>query len=416
MSIFRVWFAVLVALFLILNAVPARQALAQQQSKADLLREVCKNGDLLKAYLDKVEASRGKHERAIVTFEIDEECAVVGMPAVPQNDTADTGPDASHTAETHDSHYSADGKTILSASKDGTLRLWNAQTGKPMRKIDVPGASPAAKDGWKFEVRGAIFVGDGSKIAATNGAAPVHLLESATGKLITDIPFPGGLGGQFYAPHVVATAKGLLFIAGQSTDVLAYDTNTKAVRYRLGGHEVRNANAVAVSEAAGLVATGTRSGGRHGQTMLVRFWKIETGEPSGEITYVGTDPPCAMAFSRDGKQLAVAYGGTVAVYDLASKRIVQTVVAHPLFNTFSVAFTADGKGLLTCRAYPVLWDIASGKAVRRFGPFTNLCYSIDVSPDGKYAVTTSISSDVRIWDISTGKFFRRLGQNTKPPH
>ena len=121
-----------------------------------------------------------------------------------------------------------------------------------------------------------------------------------------------------------------------------------------------------------------------------------------------------MAFSRDGAQLAVAFGGTVVVYDIADKRIVQKVLVHSLYDTFGVAFTADGKGLLTCRAHPVLWDIASGKIVRRFGPFNDLCHSIDVSPDGKYAVTSSSGSDVRIWDISTGAFYRRLGRNTQP--
>ena len=410
MSKCRLRLVVLSAIFLMSSALAPRQALAQQQSMDDLVREACKGDDLKKALLDKVQASRGKEERAIIAFEIDEGCAVFGMPAVPQNDTADTGPDASHTNETHDARYSADGKTIVSASKDGTLRVWNAQTGKPTRKIDVPGASPAAKDGWKFEVRDATFIGDGSKIAASNGASPVHLLEAASGNVIADIPFPGGPGGAYYAPRIAVTAKGLLFIAGQSAEVVAYDTATNAVRYRLGGHDVREANAMAVSEAVGLVATGTKRGQ---QTALVRFWKLETGEQSGEISDAVTSSPNAMAFSRDGKQLAVAYGGTVVVYDLANKRVAQKVITHPLYDTFAVAFTADGKGLLTCRAYPVLWDIASGKAVRRFGPFTDLCHSVDVSPDGKYAVTTSLGSDVRIWDVSTGAFFRRLGRNTK---
>jgi WD40 repeat protein len=417
MSIFRVWSIVLPAIILISSIFTPQPASAQYRSKGDLLRAVCKNTDLKNAYLDRVKASRGKQERTIVAFELDEECAVVGMPAEPRNATADADPNASHTAECHDARYSADGKTILSASKDGTLRLWNAQTGKSIRKIDVPGASPAAKDAWKFEIHGAGFVGDGSKIAVSNGGNPVHVLDTATGKLIADIPFPGGLGGAYWAPRVAATAKGLVLIAGQSADVFAYDTATNAVRYRLAGHDSREANAVAVSETASLVATGTKL---NEHTAVVRLWKLETGERVGEFPYSTgrrtASAPSTMAFSRDGTRLAVAFGGTVVVYDLANKSIVQKVVTHPLYNTFSAAFTADGRGLLTCRLYPVLWDISSGKIVRRFGPFTDLCHSVDVSPDGKYAVTTSLGSDVRIWDISTGAFYRRLGRNTRSPH
>jgi WD40 repeat protein len=410
MSTCRVWLAVLSAGLLIWSPFSFQQVLAQQQSTDDLVREACKSDDLKKALLDKVEASRGKGERAIIAFEIDEGCAVYGMPAAPKNDTVDTGADASHTDEVHDARYSADGKTILSASQDGTLRLWNAQSGEPIRKIDIPGASPAAKDSVKFAVRDAAFIGDVSKIAVSNGASPVRLLEVASGNVIADIPFPGGPGGAYNAPRIVVTAKGLLFIAGRSADVVAYDTASNAVRYRLGGHSEREANPVAISDAVGLLATGTKL---VRQTPLVRLWKLDSGEQSGEISDAGTRSPNAMAFSRDGKQLAVAYGGTVIVYDVANKRAVQQVITHPIYDTFALAFTADGKGLLTCRAYPVLWDIASGKAVRRFGPFTDLCHSVNVSPDGKYAVTTSLGSDVRIWDISTGVFFRRLGQNTK---
>jgi WD40 repeat protein len=249
MSLFRVWFTV----FLISSAFGPHQALAQYRTNPDLLRPHCKTAELQKAFIDSF--APGKERRVIMAFELDEECAVLDMPAAPQHDTADADPNATHTDVVRDARYSKNGKTILSASQDGTLRLWNAETGKPFRKIDVPGASPTRKDAWKFKVRAAAFGGDGSKIAVSNGASPVHLIETATGKLIANIPFPTYLDE---TPRVAATAKGLVFIAGKNESVVAYDTTTKCVRYRLNGHDSSEDNAVAVSEAAGLVATGTR--------------------------------------------------------------------------------------------------------------------------------------------------------------
>ncbi len=387
--LFRGWLPVMATGFLMSSAFGPQVALAQYRTNPDLLRPHCKTADLQKAFIDQF--APGKERRVIMAFEHDEECAVLDMPAAPQNDTADADPNASHSDVVYDARFSKDGKTILSASKDGTLRLWNAETGNPIRKIDVPGASPIGKDAWKFQVRAAAFVGDGSKIAASNGESPVHLIETATGKAIVNIPFPADLGR---APRFATTAKGLVFIAGNSGDVVAYDTAAKSVRYRLNGRDGSEDNSVAVSEAAGLVATGTRL---NKSTAVVRLWRLETGKRVDEVPYSAgrrtARTPSAMAFSRDGARLAVAFGGTVVVYDLANKSIVQKVITHPLYLTFDVAFTADGKGLLTCRTYPVLWDIASGKIVRRFGPFTDLCHSVDVSPDGKYAVTTSLGSD-----------------------
>jgi WD40 repeat protein len=63
----------------------------------------------------------------------------------------------------------------------------------------------------------------------------------------------------------------------------------------------------------------------------------------------------------------------------------------------------------------MLFDIASGTRVHHFGPFLDLCHSVDVSPDGKYLATGHIGSDARIWEVETGTFYRRLGKNVHPP-
>jgi WD40 repeat protein len=111
----------------------------------------------------------------------------------------------------------------------------------------------------------------------------------------------------------------------------------------------------------------------------------------------------------------VAVRGQVYVYATADKKLIKKVLVYPTFGSFEVAFTADGQKLLIGQRHAQLWDIATGKRVHHFGPFSDLCHSLDVSPDGRYLVTGHIGSDGRIWDIATGTFHRRLGKNVRPP-
>jgi WD40 repeat protein len=264
-------------------------------------------------------------------------------------------------------------------------------------------------------LRTAAFVGDGTTIAAAKDGYPVMLFDRATGARVADLPFMAVPG--VYRPRMATTKSGLLVLAGDQDQVLVIDLAAKAVRHRLAGHKP-NAKAVAVSETADLVATAAESDdatrGKPDATRPVYLWRLSSGERLAELQPSSSSDPDALAFSRDGTQLAVLLGGTVHVYSVKDRRVIRTIVIHP-FAGFDMAFTADGKGLITCQAHPMLWDIATGDIVRHFGPFRDLCHSVDVSPDGKFVVSTSMASDVKIWEIATGTFHRRLGIDVKPP-
>jgi WD40 repeat protein len=143
--------------------------------------------------------------------------------------------------------------------------------------------------------------------------------------------------------------------------------------------------------------------------------KLETGEPLWQVEAEGDRSAYSMAFSRDGKRLAVAVHGQVYVYATADKKLIKRVVVYPTFGDFDIAFTADGQKLVsTAKRHAQLWDIATGKRLRHFGSFSDVCHSVNVSPDGRYLVTSHTGSDGRIWEIETGMFYRRLGKNVRP--
>lgn len=385
--------------------------LASAQSP-DQMRAICKDAPLQQKML----GQRTGNQRAALEIELEARCAFVELPTMPVHDTADASPGASHTGWVLDARYSADGRQIVSGGRDGMARLWDAGTGKPIRQMN------AAEDYQvEAEIRGGQanavrFVGDGKRIAAAGSDARVRLIDAATGKLVASRPVapkqPAGLPGA-----IATTSTGLLLVGGHQADVEAIDSaksdaNAMAVRYRLPGHGAV-ATAIAVSEPADMIATAASDTAmQSGQTPSVRvlLWRLSTGDKLAEFVPEGDSRVSVLTFSRDGAQLAIVRGGNIHIWAVAEKRVTQTLKFPSTSTPFGVAFTADGAGLISCTTHPILWDIASGKRVRHFGPFMDLCHSVDVSPDGKYVVTTAMNSDLRVWEIATGTFYRRIGR------
>lgn len=393
---------------LLLGAAVFMPAPAPAQSP-DEARAICNDPSLQQRLITQVEES---HRRVALELQIEALCAQIDLPSTPIHEAVDASPEASHADWTLDARYSPDGRTIVSASRDGTVRFWDAETGKPIRRIVAAEEYRSGDQTEKGTVNSVTFVGDGSLVAAASTDNQVRLIDVATGEIVASLAvaterpldFPG---------EIAATTGGLLFIGGFKADVDAIDAGTRAVRYRLPGH-LAEATAIAVSEAADLVATAASSAFAEPEmppNPRVQLWRLSTGEKLAEFVPEGDPRPSKLAFSHDGAELAIVSGGFVHIYSVADKRIAKTISVHPVSSPFDVAFTADGKGLITCTTHPVLWDLATAQRVRHFGPFTDLCHSVDVSPDGRFAVTTSMSSELRIWEVATGTFYRRLGGN-----
>ncbi|MGZ5828748.1 MAG: WD40 repeat domain-containing protein, partial [Xanthobacteraceae bacterium] len=297
----------------------------------DQMRAVCKDPSLQQKMLAQVEGI----ERTALEWDIEASCATINMPATPVHDAADASHAASHSDWVFDARYSRDGRTIISASRDGTVRVWDVETGKPIRRIDVTDKPPSKDPDLKGIVRSVSFVGDGARAAAASDGNPVRLLELASGKIIANFPVVSdGFGGT-----IAATSSGVLFIGGYKEIVDAIDANTQAVRYRLPGHQME-ASAIAVAETAGLVATAASSSYAKPEAKLnprVYIWRLNSGEKLAEFEPAGDSRPGPLAFSRDGAQLAIVSSRRVYIYSVADNLITQTIMFPGSSSPLSVA-------------------------------------------------------------------------------
>ncbi|MFF7633157.1 protein kinase [Kitasatospora sp. NPDC008050] len=94
----------------------------------------------------------------------------------------------------------------------------------------------------------------------------------------------------------------------------------------------------------------------------------------------------------------------------------RSITWHPLFNSplrLVIRLTPDGRHALTgygSHDGPVravrLWDLRTGRATRSLEGLDSWLSSVDVSADGRFAVSVGPDNDVRFWDLTTGHCLR----------
>jgi WD40 repeat protein len=133
-----------------------------------------------------------------------------------------------------------------------------------------------------------------------------------------------------------------------------------------------------------------------------RFWDATTGAPLGPPIRVGGAASFA-AYSPDGKRIVTADSGTAKVWEVAGRRLLQTLSVGG--SVLSVAFSPDGRSIVTAGTDPTpqVWDAATGRRLLVLRGHDKPVRSAAFSPDGGQIVTASEDRTGRVWDATTGQ-------------
>jgi|GEM_PF-4798067 len=115
-----------------------------------------------------------------------------------------------------------------------------------------------------------------------------------------------------------------------------------------------------------------------------------------------------IAFSPEGKTLAIAHNDAALLWDLHSGKVLGSFSAE--FNYLhDISFSTDGHLFVGVAGNEVwIWRVEPGEVLRHFnagGQFQEEVFVAEFSPNGKILATSSFFADtaIRLWDVKTGK-------------
>jgi len=295
--------------------------------------------------------------------------------------------------------FSPDGKTLLSTSLDGTVRLWDVAgrqaVGEPLQghaaEVWCAAFSP---DG-----RMAASAGDDGKICLWNLDIQRSSLEVFKGHINLEV-------SKRYANHI----KKLMFIPNGTTLALVADDCTVRIwdvaSRQQSGQPLKGCDVAFSPDNKTLASAGDD----------IRLWNVVSRKPMGQPITSHTGTVSSVAFSPDGKALVSADEATVRLWDVATR----LPIGQPLKDSgLTVAFSPDGKTLATAGSGNSiqLWSFATQQPLGEpLKGHTDSLLSLAFSPDGSVMLSVSLNGTMQLWDVASRQAVRELVvvPSTKP--
>ena len=325
--------------------------------------------------------------------------------------------------------WAADGKAVMTADDDRTIRAWDPATGRQTASV-----SGIAREGYGGPI--VAFTAD-LQVVAVNYWGEITIRSVPDGKVLLKIdPILDRGQKAAFRPDVFAMAfspDGKRLATGGSVAavggphglpggiVIVWDAETGKIVHQSGKLSTA-ASSVVWSRDGKRFAAGTNgAGGELPEAGEVRVWDAETGKilhsfkvkpevKQGEWASAGD-----VAFGPDGKRVAAPVtagsrgapaglligdtGASVRVWDLETGEATQPVKGLKA-SVGRVVFNPDGKRLATAGSDKVVrvWDVETGKELAAL-PSPDRITVIAFSPDGKSLAAGSSDGSVRIWAV-----------------
>jgi WD40 repeat protein/transcriptional regulator with XRE-family HTH domain len=288
-----------------------------------------------------------------------------------------------HTDLTFALALSPDEHTLASGSVDGSIKLWDIESGALLWS------------GWHPQGTMCLaFSPDGRLLASGGSDATVRLWEGSLGTRREDIPHPGPVFALAWSPDGRLLASG--DVAGTTRLWERQQTAPSRCVQTLSGH-TSMVRGLAFSPDGSILISASWD-------RTVKLWQLATGRCLQ--TLVGhTERVQELAWSPDGGTLASGGWDTTTRLWNGQEGTLQAVLHGHSAIVNSLAFTPESRHLLSGSDDGTLrlWEVERAQCVRVMQGSVASLNDLDWSPDGGQLVSGGTDSLVTIWDVAGGR-------------